>query len=503
MLRLIVAIAILGPLSACGSEGTKRDLRSRGSGDAVPHGGDSVAAEPRLTQAQDDEVVSTLVIPFTGDGLQLDGSAGWVVDLEDREPVEGGVAPQKYLRVKGQLTVPAAADNQAYEVGCLFVELKDNVLYRDATWLRIATTGVRGLTYQEVVLPLSVDLGGWQTVPQLSDSLTLAEFASKTLKKFDGTLCFKLDFSDAPAQQYRGEIVVQYLRKGGSGCEPDTAGSCQDPEPPAPAPKTPEPAPPAFACASAPLVLKGGQSATLGWQHAPTGRPLEIKLRADSPAYKGELGTIRDVTDSQAIYTAPAKVPTNARIIATGRPAQSEDVLPAFCEVNLIGDEDIGIPDDGEIQGITGNVFELPANTKKLPDLDAMTPVAKVVVSNLDIPERAWSSGFPGVRDLVEWFAISFRGRLIVEEGGQCSFKLTSDDGANLYLDGQKLIDNDGLHPTRSRTGSAHLTAGEHDFRVDYYQGPRYHITLQLYWRCGDASAWTIVPPEAFRRPLE
>lgn len=508
--------------TACGSE----EINQRSNSRTLKNGADATAADgksadsvesPRLAQADTDQVVSTLVIDFGDDGLSLadptKNEIKWIVDMEEREDVNGSVAPLKYLRVKGDLTVPMNAENREYDVGCLFVEMKDNVYYREKTWLRIAGTGIKGVAYPDVKLPFSVDMGGWKNVPELESSITLQEFAGNTIKKFDGTLCFRLDFSNAPADAYKGQLIVQYLRPGAEPnpvpCDRNVAANAAQcaPQDPPPAPQPPvvtPPAPlptPAFACTSAPVVLKAKQTTEFTWT-AGNYRGLDIRLAADNVLYKGALGTIQMKNATTAIYTAPDAVPQGTRILATAIPVGLEQ-LPAFCEVTLIKDEDICAPDDGEIQGVVGNVFKIPANTSKLPNLDAMTPIDQVVVPNLDIPTRAFDKGFPGVRDLVEWFAIRFKGQIIIPAAGQCSFKVTSDDGANLYINGVKIVDNDGTHPPQSKTGNVTLTAGQHAFRVDYYQGPRVLIALELFWKCGDATSYTIVPPSAFVRPLQ
>ena len=81
--------------------------------------------------------------------------------------------------------------------------------------------------------------------------------------------------------------------------------------------------------------------------------------------------------------------------------------------------------------------------------------------------------------------------------------RLLRADGAILYLDGAMLVDNDGTHYTASKTGSKALKKGHHDFKLDYFQGPRYHITMQLSWKCGAAKDYTIIPASAFTRPLK
>jgi hypothetical protein len=497
-------------LLACGADyESARTTATEDGGVESGESGEAKGEAPRLAKEDTDQVLHTLVIPFgpSDEGFRLGGDDGvvhWVVDMEEKEVIEGAVAPLKYLKVKGDLSVPKDAQNKPYSVGCLYVELKDNVYYREKTWLRMATvSGIHGKTYTEVEVPLSVELGGaWQGVPALEESLTLQEFAGNTLKKFDGTLCFKLDFTNAPAQDYKGELVVQYLRPGKTqnppdcsvdrtqeGCEPGDEDDGGGVTPPAP-----------FACAAGPVLLKAKQSADLAWGGL-TGQGLSLTLAADDPKYKGSLGTLTATGAATARYTAPDKVPANVRIVATARPL-GQEALPSFCEIKLQADDEICVEDDGETEGLSGNVYQLPANTPKLPDFDKLSPVAQVLVNNVDIPERSFSAGFPGVKDLVEWFGIRFRGQLVVKEDTTCDFKVTSDDGAILYLDGAKVVDNDGTHYTASKTGSKALTKGHHDFKLDYFQGPRYHITLQLFWKCGAAKDFQLVPASAFTRPL-
>jgi hypothetical protein len=515
---------------ACGQEEMPESRRAKTLNNAAPQGGadataadsadsaDSTAESPRLAQADTDQVVSSLVVNFGKDGMSLVDAAGdvhWVVDMEQREDVNGSVAPLKYLKLKGDLTVPSNAENKEYQIGCLYVELKDNVYYREKTWLRMASTGISGAAYPEVKLPLSVDMGAWKAVPVLEDSITLQTFAGNTLKKFDATLCFKLDFSNAPADSYQGQLVVQYLRPGDApnppSCDKDPAQAACKPQdtptttmPPTSTPTTQPPAPPViFGCTSPAQVLKAGQTAELSWTDSAAYSALEVKLAADDANFKGDVGTFTVKNKNTIIYKAPAKVPAGVRVIATARALKTE-FLPAFCQINLLQDDQLGCKDNGEINGVVGNVYKLPVNTAKLPDLDKMTPVDTIVAPNLDIPDHDWQSGFPGVKDLVEWFAIKFRGQVIIPAAQSCSFKTASDDGSNVYLDGVKIIDNDGVHPVQSKASAAvNLTAGNHDFRVDWYQGPRVRIALQLFWKCGNAADYTIMPPSAFVRPLQ
>jgi len=131
--------------------------------------------------------------------------------------------------------------------------------------------------------------------------------------------------------------------------------------------------------------------------------------------------------------------------------------------------------------GLKGDIFAIPENTARIPNLDSMTPIGSIYTRHLDIPSQSFKTGFPGVTDRFEWFAIRYRGTFEVPNGGQYSFRLLSDDGSRLLIDGQLVIDNDGLHPSRSRTGEVSLSAGTHSIRVEYFQGPRLYVALQLF----------------------
>ena len=131
-------------------------------------------------------------------------------------------------------------------------------------------------------------------------------------------------------------------------------------------------------------------------------------------------------------------------------------------------------------KGFKGNVYYLEEGTDRLPDFSRMTPVGTIYTEKLDIPSRSFTEGFPGVTDRFEWFGISYIGGIVAPTEGDYTFKLISDDGAKLYIDGELVIDNDGIHPPSTKTKRVHLARGDHVIKVDYFQGPRHSIALQL-----------------------
>ena len=94
-------------------------------------------------------------------------------------------------------------------------------------------------------------------------------------------------------------------------------------------------------------------------------------------------------------------------------------------------------------------------------------------------------------------FLVNLTGWLKVTKGGLYQFRLTSDDGSRLYLRGEKVVDNDGVHNAEKKVGSVELDPGSHPLRIDYFNNAEEGV-LQLEWKTPDATEWEIVPDEAF-----
>lgn len=131
--------------------------------------------------------------------------------------------------------------------------------------------------------------------------------------------------------------------------------------------------------------------------------------------------------------------------------------------------------------GLMGKVYLLPDTTSGLPYFDTMEAVSTIYTKALDIPARSWDAGFPGVPDRFEWFGIEYTGTFKPVKSGKYYFRLLSDDGSKLYIDGKLIIDNDGAHGASSKTGEVYLDDSRHSIKVDYFQGPRFQIALQLF----------------------
>lgn len=90
--------------------------------------------------------------------------------------------------------------------------------------------------------------------------------------------------------------------------------------------------------------------------------------------------------------------------------------------------------------------------------------------------------------DYKNQFGVVFTGKLPVPKDGEYTFSVAGDDGVRLLVDGKKIVEHDGIHPSSDiREGKAKLKAGEHDLRFEYFQAAG-QSELYAAWRGTDFS---------------
>jgi len=128
----------------------------------------------------------------------------------------------------------------------------------------------------------------------------------------------------------------------------------------------------------------------------------------------------------------------------------------------------------------TGNRVPYPSQYSAASEVEKMKSVGTIYTTSLNIPPQDFQQGFPGVSKRFEWFAIDYAGKFWIPKPGVYHFALTSDDGSKLYIDDDLVVDDDGQHPPVTESASVILSGGIHRIRVAYFQGPRFHVALQL-----------------------
>ena len=124
----------------------------------------------------------------------------------------------------------------------------------------------------------------------------------------------------------------------------------------------------------------------------------------------------------------------------------------------------------------------IPRGVLRIADVHGCAPVAVFYTDSFNVSERQQPEGFPGISDRATWFMIEYQGAFTVGEEGSYVFRLHSDDGSYLFIDGTMVIENDGKHKPESRLGSIALGAGSHQLRLLYAQTTD-RMALQLFVR--------------------
>jgi len=96
-----------------------------------------------------------------------------------------------------------------------------------------------------------------------------------------------------------------------------------------------------------------------------------------------------------------------------------------------------------------------------MPPYETWTPKKTGIIDGFDI----------GIRDRDDDFAFRFTSFLAVPTAGDYTFWIASDDGSQVTIDGELIVDNGGWHGMGTvGTGSVYLNAGFHSIVVTYFE---------------------------------
>ncbi len=151
---------------------------------------------------------------------------------------------------------------------------------------------------------------------------------------------------------------------------------------------------------------------------------------------------------------------------------------------------------------LCGDVYQLPPWTIHLPRFSEFDSVAPIYATSLGVYSRFFTLGIPGVSSRTEWFGVNYWGVFGVDRPGNYDFDLLSDDGAKVYIDEKLIVSDDTLHSAQASRGSVRLTAGAHDIRISYFQGPRTEVALLLLVK-PPGQSWRLFDTRDFPDPQD
>ncbi len=105
--------------------------------------------------------------------------------------------------------------------------------------------------------------------------------------------------------------------------------------------------------------------------------------------------------------------------------------------------------------------YELYEGTwNKLPDFEALTPVETGTVPTLDVTKFSQA----------DQFGVVFTGFWEVAEELKVKFRLGSDDGSRVMINGEMILENDGLHAMKFVQVQKAIPAGVHEVRIEFFE---------------------------------
>lgn len=142
--------------------------------------------------------------------------------------------------------------------------------------------------------------------------------------------------------------------------------------------------------------------------------------------------------------------------------------------------------------GLDYAFYTSPTTWNTLPDFSRLTPVRTggVALPTLDPATQ---------RDLI---AFVYTGYLDIPADGEWRLSVASDDGSQLWIGDQLVVDNNGLHSMREYTSPIlRLRAGKHAMRLTFFENLGYEA-LTMSWQGPGIAKQPIPATRFFRSPL-
>jgi hypothetical protein len=140
---------------------------------------------------------------------------------------------------------------------------------------------------------------------------------------------------------------------------------------------------------------------------------------------------------------------------------------------------------NSNIRGLLVEVFSGGPKNNKMPDL-SIKPKSVGTASSVNYASvskiQNWGMAPFSTGDFREVYAVRWSGSVRVIDGGIYTFYIKSDDGSILWMDNKVLVDNDGTHGMKEKSGTQEFAdAEEVNVRIDYFQNTGAHGMIFCY----------------------
>jgi len=147
--------------------------------------------------------------------------------------------------------------------------------------------------------------------------------------------------------------------------------------------------------------------------------------------------------------------------------------------------------------GVTVRLYQLSGDVASIPDLEEnQTPNVDQLFPTINID----NSAFDAIKAPKAPFSTKIIGLIDLPGGDpgpgepEYRFRLTSDDGSRLMIDGKVVVKHDGRHGSTSKESEPiMLAAGRHDLVIDHFDSGGSRM-VKLEWRPPGETSWVLVP---------
>ena len=156
---------------------------------------------------------------------------------------------------------------------------------------------------------------------------------------------------------------------------------------------------------------------------------------------------------------------------------------------------DTSLRKENMLNGSIVRAYQLNRPTN-IQDVSGLKPIMGGVLPNFD---NLSNSDFT---DLEDNFALLGDGYLWIEKDEEITFRIWSDDGSRVSIDGKMILDHDGLHGTSMKQARIGLKAGLHPFKIEFFNGSGGKF-LSWNWKRASQSSFEVIPSEFIYHSFE
>lgn len=208
---------------------------------------------------------------------------------------------------------------------------------------------------------------------------------------------------------------------------------------------------------------------------------------------------VNDVSESSAVVTLTSSVhdievryfeqdgDANIALQWAGPGTNGRESMRFDVFLDEVENPDVNLP--GSSEGLLAEYFDVGLNTS-LENIDfSSKPDA---VETVHVVDKVMGGGALWESGPNNGFAARYSGKFVTDEG-MYTFYLTSDDGSALYVDGERIVNNDGLHGAVEQSASVLLGAGSHDIEIRYFERDG-NATIRLEWQGPSTEGRELMP---------